>query len=84
MNLQNDHNVYILGAGFSADGGLPLIPNFLTRMQERASSVFRQEHFSSGKAIFVGSTAETYCRSMDPPAGIGRPISPELNFQIFS
>src|SRR5581483_4868503 len=34
MNLENDHNVYILGAGFSADAGLPLIPNFLTRMRD--------------------------------------------------
>lgn len=34
MNLHNDHNVYILGAGFSADGGLPLIKNFLTRMRD--------------------------------------------------
>ena len=34
MNLQNDHNVYILGAGFSAAGGLPSIANFLTRMRD--------------------------------------------------
>ena len=27
-----DHNVYILGAGFSFDGGMPLIINFLERM----------------------------------------------------
>jgi hypothetical protein len=27
-----NHNVYILGAGFSVDGGLPLINNFLERM----------------------------------------------------
>ena len=27
-----DHNVYILGAGFSRDGGLPLVNDFLERM----------------------------------------------------
>ncbi len=29
-----DHNVYILGAGFSADGGVPLVSNFLERMAD--------------------------------------------------
>lgn len=31
---QNDHNVYILGAGFSRDAGLPLISNFLDKMRD--------------------------------------------------
>ena len=34
MELQNDHNVYILGAGASCDGGLPVLPSFLTRMRD--------------------------------------------------
>lgn len=34
MILQNDHNVYILGAGFSCDGGLPVLRNFLTVMRD--------------------------------------------------
>jgi hypothetical protein len=34
MELQNDHNVYILGAGFSHDGGLPTLPEFLTKMRD--------------------------------------------------
>ena len=29
----NDHNVYILGAGFSQEAGLPLIRNFMNRMR---------------------------------------------------
>lgn len=33
-NLQNDHNVYILGAGFSAGAGLPLIKNFTDKMRD--------------------------------------------------
>jgi hypothetical protein len=32
--LHNDSNVYILGAGFSADAGLPLIGNFMHRMRD--------------------------------------------------
>lgn len=32
--VENDHNVYILGAGFSADAGLPMINGFLTRMRD--------------------------------------------------
>jgi hypothetical protein len=31
---QLDHNVYILGAGFSFDAGLPLLNNFLMRMAD--------------------------------------------------
>jgi hypothetical protein len=34
LPLHNDHNVYILGAGFSADAGLPMIPNFLVQMRD--------------------------------------------------
>src|SRR6266850_6689400 len=34
IELQNDHNVYILGAGFSCDGGLPTLPEFLTKMRD--------------------------------------------------
>src|SRR4051794_3204594 len=34
MDLQNDHNVYVLGAGFSFDAGLPLICDFLHRMRD--------------------------------------------------
>jgi len=32
--VENDHNVYILGAGFSSDAGLPMIGGFLTRMRD--------------------------------------------------
>lgn len=34
MDLKNDHNVYILGAGFSCDAGLPMITGFLTCMRD--------------------------------------------------
>ena len=32
--LNNDHNVYILGAGFSVDGGMPVVKNFLQKMRD--------------------------------------------------
>lgn len=34
IEAHNDHNVYILGAGFSAEAGLPLIGNFMHMMRE--------------------------------------------------
>lgn len=33
-DLFNDRNVYILGAGFSADAGLPLLSDFMNRMRD--------------------------------------------------
>ena len=33
----NDHNVYILGAGFAAEAGLPLIYDFMNRMRDAAA-----------------------------------------------
>src|SRR5216683_1265036 len=34
MRPHNDNNVYILGAGFSAEAGLPVISSFLPRMRD--------------------------------------------------
>ena len=36
--FENDHNVYILGAGFSAEAGYPLTNNFMYKMREAALS----------------------------------------------
>jgi len=38
----NDRNVYILGAGFSADAGLPLIKDFMNRMRDAAAWLEKQ------------------------------------------
>jgi hypothetical protein len=35
-SLENDHNVYVLGAGFSAGAGLPIMREFLSRMRDAA------------------------------------------------
>lgn len=34
ISVENDHNVYILGAGFSRSAGLPLMTDFLHRMRD--------------------------------------------------
>jgi hypothetical protein len=36
-NFEVDHNVYILGAGFSVDAGMPTLATFLSRMRESAA-----------------------------------------------
>jgi hypothetical protein len=41
LSVHLDHNVYILGAGFSRDAGLPIMGDFLQRMRESAE-FFRQ------------------------------------------
>jgi hypothetical protein len=35
--VYNDHNVYILGAGFAADAGMPLVADFLNRTRDAAA-----------------------------------------------
>ena len=40
--LQNDHNVYILGAGFSTDAGFPVVSNFMDTMRD--AGVWLQDH----------------------------------------
>ncbi len=41
--VHNDHNVYILGAGFSADAGMPLVKDFMNRMRDAAAWLERQD-----------------------------------------
>ena len=37
IKAYNDHNVYILGAGFAQEAGLPLIKDFMNRMRDAAA-----------------------------------------------
>ena len=46
-----DHNVYVLGAGFSSDGGMPLVSNFLERMAESVDWLLEQERVDEAKAV---------------------------------
>lgn len=37
LKAYNEHNVYILGAGFGAEAGLPVIKDFMNRMRDAAA-----------------------------------------------
>jgi hypothetical protein len=47
----NDNNVYILGAGFSAEAGLPLIASFLGRMHDAVDWLEQNERDEERSAI---------------------------------
>jgi hypothetical protein len=49
--LENDHNVYILGAGFSVDGGMPLVQSFMARMRDSLGSLSDQRRNREIEAI---------------------------------
>lgn len=51
MDLHNDHNVYILGAGFSANRGIPLINNFMFRMRDAHEWLFQKNRKIEADAI---------------------------------
>src|SRR6266436_1423071 len=51
LPLQNDHNVYILGAGFSFEAGLPLINNFLVRMRDSHEWLKAQGRLAEADAV---------------------------------
>jgi hypothetical protein len=40
--VHNDHNVYILGAGFAAEGGMPLVKDFMYRMRDAVAWLEKQ------------------------------------------
>ena len=49
VEYHNDHNVYILGAGFSYEAGYPLVWNFMDKMKEAAS--WKKDHFQETREI---------------------------------
>lgn len=49
--LHNNHNVYILGAGFSRRWGLPLIQDFMTHMRDALEYHEREGHHRECAAI---------------------------------
>jgi hypothetical protein len=51
MDLRNDHNVYILGAGFSKDAGLPLIGDFLVKMRDSHEWLVAQRRQRQADAV---------------------------------
>lgn len=71
MQPDNDHNVYILGAGFSYDAGIPLLGNFLQTMREAHPWLIEQQRSEEAKAITavlkfrLESAAAAYWVQMD-------------------
>ena len=51
MQLENDHNVYVLGAGFSREAGLPLISDFLLQMRDSHEWLQTQGREAEAKAV---------------------------------
>lgn len=51
MRPYNDNNVYILGAGFSAEAGLPVISSFLVRMRDAVDWLDTYGRVSEREAI---------------------------------
>jgi hypothetical protein len=68
--VANDHNVYILGAGFSCEAGMPFA---LVRPELGKHSVLR---------VFKGKTLDFFCRDRSDLRSIGR--EPESQFRIGS
>lgn len=54
--LHNNHNVYILGAGFSKLQGLPLISDFMTQMRDALQ--FHAEHHHRAECLAIEQVLE--------------------------
>ena len=50
-HVHNDSNVYILGAGFSVDGGLPVVSGFLNRMRDSLDWLEQEGWEREAKAV---------------------------------
>lgn len=51
IDFDTDHNVYILGAGFSRYAGLPLLNDFLVRMRESVGWLEKSGYSPESKAV---------------------------------
>jgi hypothetical protein len=51
IDLKNDHNVYILGAGFSREAGMPLIKDFLFQMRDSHEWLLEQKQAVEADAV---------------------------------
>ncbi|HEY2475886.1 MAG TPA: hypothetical protein VGI19_13945, partial [Candidatus Cybelea sp.] len=73
LPIFNDRNVYILGAGFSREAGLPLVSDFLNRMRDSRSWLVQQGRQKDVDAIDnlfafrlkAGSAAERVCINLE-------------------
>ena len=51
MKLSVDHNVYVLGAGFSKDANMPLVAEFLNRMRDSQQWLVNQGRGRKQKSV---------------------------------
>jgi len=49
--ISNDHNVYILGAGFSFDAGIPVVAAFMNRMRDAHPWLVQEGRDAEAKAV---------------------------------
>lgn len=49
--ISNDHNVYILGAGFSFDAGIPLVTAFMNRMRDAHPWLVSEKRDAEARAV---------------------------------
>ncbi|WP_411824676.1 SIR2 family protein [Leptospira sp. 'Mane'] len=49
--METNHNVYIIGAGYSVDAGMPLIKNFINKMREASNWLLQNSKMKELKAI---------------------------------
>lgn len=51
LNVETDHNVYILGAGFSVEANMPTMVSFLSRMRDCYGWLISQKRTPEAKAV---------------------------------
>lgn len=86
---RNDHNVYILGAGFSAEAGLPLIKDFMNRMRDAAVWLEEQdgrerEIAAIARALSQKASVDQCDRRQSENAGGLRDKLPSTSDSVFS
>ena len=76
----NNHNVFILGAGFSVDAGLPTVKNFIKQMRLAASS----DNNSTNREIIEGISSVLRWRLDSGSAAHRCKIDPNNIEELFS
>lgn len=76
----NNHNVFILGAGFSVDAGLPIVKNFIKQMRLAASS----GNNSTNREIIEGINGVLQWRLFSGSAAHRCKIDPNNIEELFS
>lgn len=84
LKAYNDNNVYILGAGFSADAGLPLIKDFTNYMREAGDWLEEQENRIGGEEEIKAISKVLEFRLKAASAAFRIPLDVENIEELFS